>query len=166
MTEKLRQKNGEHSWKTKPFLWLKQLKEQGFLGRSNMKTREEALSFALSFPETYRDTPFKDTDNPSKRVYEAVKKIPKGKVATYKQVAKMAGNEKMCRFVGNALHKNPDPEGIPCYRVVNARGELAKEFAFGGKEAQEERLRKDGIEVADGKVDLKKYGMEMGRDDV
>ena len=60
------------------------------------------------------------TDSPTKRIYEAVKKIPKGHVATYSQVAKMAGNEKMSRAVGNALHKNPDPEHIPCFRVVNA----------------------------------------------
>lgn len=62
------------------------------------------------------------TDSPTKRIYEAVKRIPKGKVATYAQVAKMAGNPKMCRAVGNALHKNPDYENIPCYRVVNSKG--------------------------------------------
>ena len=48
------------------------------------------------------------TDSPTKRIYEAVKKIPKGKVATYGQVAQMAGNPRMARAVGNALHKNPD----------------------------------------------------------
>ena len=63
-------------------------------------------------------------------IYEAVKRIPKGHVATYRQVAKMAGNEKMSRAVGNALHKNPDPDHIPCFRVVNAKGELAGAFAF------------------------------------
>ena len=62
------------------------------------------------------------TDSPTKRIYEAVKKIPAGKVATYGQVAAMAGNPKMSRAVGNALHKNPDPENIPCFRVVNSRG--------------------------------------------
>lgn len=100
------------------------------------------------------------TDSPTKRIYEAVKCIPKGKVATYRQVAAMAGNPKMCRAVGNALHKNPNPEEIPCYRVVNAKGELAGEFAFGGKGAQAKRLMEDGIFVENGRVDLKKYGME------
>ena len=52
------------------------------------------------------------TDSPTKRIYEAVKQIPKGHVATYGQVAAMAGNPKMSRAVGNALHKNPDPENI------------------------------------------------------
>ena len=65
----------------------------------------------------------------------------------------------MARAVGNALHKNPDPNGIPCYRVVNAKGELAGEFAFGGSGAQAKLLREDGIEVVDGKVDLKRYGI-------
>ena len=99
------------------------------------------------------------TDNPTKRIYEAVKKIPRGKVATYGQVAAMAGNPRMSRAVGNALHKNPDPNGIPCYRVVNAKGELAGAFAFGGADVQANLLRADGIEVIDNKVDLIKYGL-------
>lgn len=98
------------------------------------------------------------TDSPSKRIYEAVKRIPKGKVASYSQVAAMAGNPRMCRAVGNALHHNPDPENIPCYRVVNAKGELSGAFAFGGADEQERRLVADGIPVINGKVDLEKYG--------
>lgn len=91
------------------------------------------------------------TDSPSKRIYEAVKRIPKGKVASYSQVAAMAGNPRMCRAVGNALHHNPDPENIPCYRVVNAKGELSGAFAFGGADEQERRLAADGIPVINGK---------------
>ena len=99
------------------------------------------------------------TDSPTKRIYEAVKRIPKGHVATYGKVAEMAGNPKMSRAVGNALHKNPDPEHIPCFRVVNSKGELAGAFAFGGGDAQAKLLEADGIEVVNGKVDLKKYGI-------
>lgn len=206
-----------------------------------MKTRGEALAYALSFPKTYQEAPFHDnnwqlvrvegskkaflwtyeregyinlnvkadpqwrdfwrstyasvipgwhqnkdhwntiildgtvpeqeiqrmiaesydlvTDSPTRRIYEAVKKIPRGKVATYGQVAEMAGNKKMARAVENALHKNPDPEKIPCYRVVNAKGELAGEFAFGGEGAQARLLQADGIAVVDGRVDLKIYGI-------
>jgi O-6-methylguanine DNA methyltransferase len=205
-----------------------------------MRTREEALSYGLSFPNTYQEAPFHDdnwqlvrvkgskkaflwtyerngfinlnvktdpqwrtfwrstypsvlpgwhqnkehwntilldgtipeedikrmiaesydlvTDSPSRRIYEAVKKIPRGKVATYGRVAELAGDKKMARAVGNALHKNPDPDSIPCYRVVNSKGQLAGEFAFGGAGAQARLLEADGIEVIDGKVDLKKYG--------
>ena len=101
------------------------------------------------------------TDSPTKRIYEAVKKIPRGCVATYGQVAEMAGNKKMSRAVGNALHKNPDPEGIPCYRVVNSKGELSGEFAFGGAGAQEKLLLADGIEVENGVVNLQKYGINL-----
>ena len=93
------------------------------------------------------------TDSPTKRIYEAVKKIPKGRVATYGKVAEMAGNPRMSRAVGNALHKNPDPDHIPCYRVVNSKGELAGAFAFGGEEVQRKLLEADGIEVVNGKVD-------------
>lgn len=206
-----------------------------------MKTREEAIEYGLSFPDTYKDIPFHDdnwvlirvkgskkaflwtyerdgfinlnvkvnpetrdfwrmhydsvipayhqnkehwstiildgsipddavkvmidesydmvTDSPTKRIYEAVKQIPRGKVATYGKVAEMAGNSKMSRAVGNALHKNPDPENIPCHRVLNSKGELAAEFVFGGKDVQAERLIAEGVEVVDGKVDLKKYGI-------
>lgn len=101
------------------------------------------------------------TDSPTKRIYEAVKKIPKGSVATYGQVAEMAGNKKMSRAVGNALHHNPNPDEIPCYRVVNSKGELAGEFAFGGEGAQAKLLMEDGIEVINGKVDLDKYGLKV-----
>lgn len=101
------------------------------------------------------------SDSPTKRIYEAVKKIPKGCVATYGQVAMLAGNKRMSRAVGNALHKNPDPLNIPCYRVVNSKGELSGEFAFGGPKSQEKLLMEDGIEVVDGKVDLSKYGMRI-----
>ena len=72
----------------------------------------------------------------------------------------LAGDKKMARAVGNALHKNPDPDAIPCYRVVNAKGELAGEFAFGGEGAQAKLLEADGIEVVNGTVDLAKYGMK------
>ncbi len=99
------------------------------------------------------------TDSPSKRIYEAVKKIPRGKVATYGQVAALAGDRKMARAVGNALHRNPDPDTIPCYRVVNAKGELAGAFAFGGAMSQQQLLEADGIKVTDGHVDLKIYGI-------
>mgnify|MGYP000767185584 CR=1 FL=1 len=60
------------------------------------------------------------------------------------------------------LHRvSPDPEHIPCFRVVNAKGELAGAFAFGGEQTQAKLLEEDGVEVIDGKVDLKKYGIEM-----
>lgn len=98
-------------------------------------------------------------DSPSKRIYEAVKRIPKGYVATYSQVAEMAGDRKMARAVGNALHKNPEPGVIPCHRVVNAKGQLAGAFAFGGEDAQASLLRNEGVEVIDGCVDLKLYQM-------
>lgn len=92
------------------------------------------------------------------RIYDVVRKIPYGKVATYGQVAMIAGNPRWARTVGYALHANPDPEGIPCYRVVNRFGRTAPAFAFGGEERQAELLRAEGIEVSeDGTVDLEKF---------
>lgn len=92
------------------------------------------------------------------RIYEVVMQIPYGRVATYGQIAVMAGNRYYARAVGNALHNNPAPEVIPCYRVVNYQGKLAPNFAFGGENIQKQLLENEGVEVIDGKVDLKKYG--------
>lgn len=100
------------------------------------------------------------TDTPTARIYRAVQRIPKGTVATYGQIAAMAGDPKMARAVGNALHKNPDPDSIPCYRVVNSKGELSGEFAFGGADVQKRLLEADGIEVRNHCVDLAKYRMK------
>ena len=91
------------------------------------------------------------------RIYDVVKQIPYGKVATYGQVAALAGNKKWSRVVGYALHANPDPENIPCYRVVNRFGDVSKAFAFGGENKQIELLEAEGIKVIDGRVAIKKY---------
>ena len=95
--------------------------------------------------------------NSYEKIYEVVKQIPKGTVATYGQVAALAGNKRWARVVGYALHVNPDPEGIPCYRVVNREGRLSDAFAFGGVNQQKFLLEADGIEVLDNHVDLEIY---------
>lgn len=91
------------------------------------------------------------------KIYDIVKQIPKGKVATYGQVAALAGNKNWSRVVGYALHVNPDPKNIPCYRVVNRFGEVSKAFAFGGENRQISLLKMDGIKVEGNSVDLKIY---------
>lgn len=91
------------------------------------------------------------------RVYEVVCKIPKGKVATYGQIAFLAGNPRASRVVGYALHVNPRPGVIPCHRVVNRAGRLAPSFAFGGTDAQKILLEGEGVEVENEMVNLKKY---------
>lgn len=93
------------------------------------------------------------------KIYAAVMTIPRGKVATYAQVAAMVGNPRLCRVVGNALHINPYFGEVPCHRVVNAKGELAGKFAFGGADIQANMLRDEGVEVVDDRVDLTKYRM-------
>ena len=98
--------------------------------------------------------------NTFEKIYEVVKKIPKGKVATYGQVAALAGNPRLARVVGYALHQNPDPANIPCHRVVNREGKVAESFVFGGGAIQRQRLEAEGIVFEpNGKIDLRKYGM-------
>jgi len=98
-------------------------------------------------------------------IYDVVRRIPRGKVATYGQIAMLAGNPRWSRVVGYALHVNPDPAHIPCYRVVNRLGEPSSAFAFGGVNEQILLLQADGVEFIDGRVDLEKYlwdGHEKG----
>ena len=95
--------------------------------------------------------------NSFERIYDVVKRIPRGRVATYGQVAMLAGNPRWSRVVGYALHVNPDPAHIPCYRVVNRLGEPSRAFAFGGINEQILLLQNEGVEFTDGRVDLKKY---------
>ncbi|MDD3367855.1 MAG: MGMT family protein [Lachnospiraceae bacterium] len=96
-------------------------------------------------------------ENSFERIYKVVKQIPRGTVATYGQVAALAGNRRWARVVGYALHVNPDPENIPCYRVVTKDGRVSEAFAFGGENEQVRLLMEDGIEFVDGHVDMKKY---------
>lgn len=94
------------------------------------------------------------------KVYEFVKAIPKGKIATYGQIAESLGNKNLARVVGNILHHNPDPAAIPCHRVVNSSGKVASSFAFGGAKAQRALLEKEGIVFErNGNIDLNKYGI-------
>ena len=94
------------------------------------------------------------------KVYDFLKTIPKGTVTTYGQIAAQLGNPKLARVVGNILHNNPDPANIPCHRVVNARGEVAANFAFGGAEAQRKLLEAEGVEFGvDGRVVMREFGV-------
>lgn len=88
------------------------------------------------------------------KIYQLARKIPRGKVTTYKELAK-AINSRAYRAVGTAMKKNPCAPKIPCHRVVKNNGEVGR-FAKGTKK-KIELLRKEGVEVRGGKVDLKKY---------
>ncbi len=86
--------------------------------------------------------------NFKEKVFEAVARIPKGRVATYGQVASMAGFPGASRAVGNAIHMNTDPVAVPCHRVVCADGRLGSNYGLGGPAKQRERLEAEGIEFA------------------
>ena len=96
--------------------------------------------------------------NTFERIYDVVRAIPKGKVASYGLVAILAGNPRWSRVVGYALHVNPEPIKIPCHRVVTKDGDLAKAFAFGGENMQRTLLIEEGIEfLSDGRVDMSRF---------
>ena len=92
------------------------------------------------------------------KIYEVVRKIPKGCVATYGQIAALAGNPRWARVVGYALHVNPEPGIIQCHRVVNREGRTTPAFAFGGEDIQKKLLEDEGITFdPDGSVNLDKF---------
>ena len=90
-------------------------------------------------------------------IYTAVQQIPSGKVATYSQIAALAGNCNLRRYVGNALHKNPSNAVTPCHRVVNAKGFCSGSFAFGGPDVQRSKLEAEGVTFVDGHVALERH---------
>ncbi len=90
-------------------------------------------------------------------IYDIVRKIPRGRVATYGQIATLVGNPRLSRVVGYALHVNPDPSTIPCHRVVNRMGQPSPAFAFGGANIQIALLEEEGVVFTDGRVMLDQF---------
>lgn len=88
------------------------------------------------------------------KVYKVVKEIPKGKVATYKQIAKLAGNPRASRAVGTAMKHNPDMKTIPCHRVVGSDGRMQGYSAGEGIKSKIDLLKKEGVIFASDKVNL------------
>ena len=94
----------------------------------------------------------------NERCYEILKKVPKGKVVTYKQIA-LALNSKAYRAVGNAMNKNPYSPIVPCHRVIKSDGGVG---GFGsGVHKKIKMLRNEGVEIVNGKIDLRKYGFRL-----
>lgn len=92
------------------------------------------------------------------KVIETIRRIPYGKVATYGQIAAMAGSPRRARHVGNILQKYSDSEDLPWFRVINSRGQISLP-SYGGYEVQRALLQQEGIEFnAQDTVDLKKFG--------
>lgn len=92
------------------------------------------------------------------KVYQAVKQIPEGYVATYGQIAEAIGSRRLSRVVGYALHANPEPGVIPCHRVVRRDGQVSEAFAFGGRNRQVELLQAEGVGFIDEThVDMERY---------
>jgi O-6-methylguanine DNA methyltransferase len=90
------------------------------------------------------------------KVYKVVSRIPKGKVATYQQVARLAGSPNAMRAVGTAMAKNPDMTSIPCHRVVGSDSRMHGYSAGQGVKTKIEMLKKEGVLFKGTKVDLQK----------
>ncbi len=90
------------------------------------------------------------------RVYALVERIPAGRVATYGQLAMLLGSPFAARAVGEAMRHAPEFLGLPCHRVVNARGTVAPDYAFGGKGNQRALLEAEGVPFQEnGCIELK-----------
>ncbi len=95
-------------------------------------------------------------------IVHIVRQIPKGRVATYGEVAREAGFPGNARMVGYALHALPEGSGVPWQRVINARGEISFPRGSRSYRRQYGLLRKEGIRFVRGKIDLKKFGWFAG----
>ncbi len=93
------------------------------------------------------------------KVYEVTKKIPKGKVATYAQIARLVENSRAYRAVGQILRANPHPITVPCHRVISSDGSLGGYVI--GLQKKARLLKEEGVEVKNNKIDLKKYGWKV-----
>ena len=87
------------------------------------------------------------------KVIEQLKKIPKGKVTTYGEIAKSLKKPKSSRAVGNAVGKNPFAPKVPCHRVVKSDGSLGGYSGKGGVQTKIKLLKKEGVEVKKGRVE-------------
>lgn len=98
-----------------------------------------------------------ENQNTFEKIYDIVRQIPRGTVASYGQIAELAGNHRWSRVVGYALHAVPLESDIPCHRVVTKEGRTS--MAFGGTDGnlQKELLEAEGVEFIDGHVDMKSY---------
>ena len=94
------------------------------------------------------------------KTLSVVAQIPKGKVATYGEVAKLAGSPRAARAVGRLMSTNTDPKNIPCHRVVGAGGVLTG-YAFGGVEAKIKKLEAEGVIFSGMRVDLTCSGVSV-----
>ena len=97
----------------------------------------------------------------TRMVYEAVRRIPKGRVATYGQIALLAGSPRASRIVGALMAAVPEREGLPCHRVVYRDGSLCPGDAFGSPDLQRQALEREGVAfLPDGRVDLSRNGWD------
>jgi methylated-DNA-protein-cysteine methyltransferase related protein len=97
------------------------------------------------------------------RVYKIVAQVPKGKVATYGQIARLLGEPRSARVVGWAMKAAPESLHLPCHRVVNRLGELAPNYAFGSSDVQRGLLVSEGITFnEDGRINMKKHLWDGG----
>ena len=95
----------------------------------------------------------------SKRVIEIIQKIPAGKIATYGQIATLAGNNKAARQISRILHSSSDKYDLPWHRVINSKGKISMKSGD-GLEMQKAMLESEGIQVINGRIYLKKYQWE------
>jgi len=102
--------------------------------------------------------PISDLRSTYSRIYAVVKRIPRGRVATYGQVATLAGLDGHARQVGYALHNLPDQIDVPWHRVINGKGEISPRSAGDSHELQRMLLEEEGVEFSvDGRVAMKRY---------
>ena len=96
-------------------------------------------------------------------VWSATRKIPRGRVATYSQIALIIGKPGAARAVGNALRKNPFAPNVPCHRVVRSDGSIGGFNGMKNNPRKEKLLREEGVEIKNGKIALRVFGKKENK---
>jgi methylated-DNA-protein-cysteine methyltransferase-like protein len=91
-------------------------------------------------------------------ILAAVRRIPRGKVCTYGNVAEVAGLPRRARLVGTVLRQTPPARGLPWYRVINAGGRISFPVGSDAYQRQRHKLEAEGVVFVGGRVDLRRYG--------
>ncbi|HEX4404792.1 MAG TPA: methylated-DNA--[protein]-cysteine S-methyltransferase [Polyangia bacterium] len=96
--------------------------------------------------------------DPYKRIYAVVRRVPRGRVATYGQVAALAGMPRHARQVGYALHQLPANSAVPWHRIVNAKGRISlRANGLGYEELKAQLLRREGVRLSEGAIALPRF---------
>ena len=111
-------------------------------------------------------SPDQDTKTDERRILDAVRAVPRGRVASYGEIAERAGLPRRARLVGRVLAELPAGTRVPWHRVVNAQGRISLPAGSSAAREQRQRLLAEGVRIVGGRVALKDFGLRSTLDEI